>query len=141
MYIASVFSIFHSCLPFQVSLSSLAEDKAVELQRRALGLLTDTQPNFVDTLINIYQLKTLDPSIQCMQIYKLQALNCYKEVSEWFDFWYNKNSISPYNLKRQLNFGTCLVLSVFFPQAVTLSIKLGLQTELNTEEVRLRFFS
>ncbi|XP_014324481.1 exonuclease mut-7 homolog isoform X1 [Xiphophorus maculatus] len=82
----------------QVSLSSLAEDKAVELQRRALGLLTDTQPNFVDTLINIYQLKTLDPSIQCMQIYKLQALNCYKE-------------------------------------AVTLSIKLGLQTELNTEEM------
>uniref|UniRef100_A0A3B3YCX5 3'-5' exonuclease domain-containing protein n=1 Tax=Poecilia mexicana TaxID=48701 RepID=A0A3B3YCX5_9TELE len=82
----------------QMSLSSLAEDKAVELQRRALGLLTDTQPNFVDTLMNIYQIKTLDPSIQCMHIYKLQALNCYKE-------------------------------------AVTLSIKLGLQTELNMEKM------
>ncbi|XP_054896202.1 exonuclease mut-7 homolog [Poeciliopsis prolifica] len=82
----------------QVSLSSLAEDKAVELQRRALALLTDTQPNFVETLISIYQLKTLAPSIQCMQIYKLQDLNCYKE-------------------------------------AVALSIKLGLQTELNTEEM------
>ncbi|KAM4719370.1 exonuclease mut-7 homolog [Anableps anableps] len=82
----------------QVNLSSLAEDKPVELQRRALGLLADTQPNFIDTLINIYQLRTLDPSLLCMHIYKLQTLSCYKE-------------------------------------AVTLSIKLELQTELNTEEM------
>ncbi|MEQ2233718.1 hypothetical protein ILYODFUR_024643, partial [Ilyodon furcidens] len=82
----------------QVKLSSFSEDKAVDLQRRALGLLSDTNPTFRDSLINIYQVKSLDPSILRLYIVKLQALNCYKE-------------------------------------AITLSIKLGLQTELNTMEM------
>ncbi|XP_015236544.1 PREDICTED: exonuclease mut-7 homolog [Cyprinodon variegatus] len=82
----------------QVSLNSISEDRAVELQNRALGLLTDIQPDFVDGLINIYQLKSLDPSILCLHIVKLQTLRCYKE-------------------------------------AITLSIKFELQTELNPEEM------
>ncbi|XP_017266260.1 exonuclease mut-7 homolog [Kryptolebias marmoratus] len=65
----------------QVNLSSLSEQQALALQRRALGLLTDSQPSFVDSLINIYQLKSLDPSILRLHIIRLQALNCYKEAS------------------------------------------------------------
>ncbi len=74
----------------QVTLSSLSEQQAVALQQRALSLLTDTQPSFVDTLINIYQLDSLDPSILRLHIVRLQALNCYKEVSasEFFLWFY-----------------------------------------------------
>lgn len=68
----------------QVNLSSVSEQQAVALQRRALNLLTDTQPNFVDSLINIYQLNSLDPAILRLHITGLHALNCYKEVGAWF---------------------------------------------------------
>lgn len=64
----------------QVTLSSLSEQQAIALQRRALSLLTDTQPGFVDSLINIYQLTSLDPAILKLHIVRLQALNCYKEA-------------------------------------------------------------
>uniref|UniRef100_A0A3Q4N3B2 Exonuclease 3'-5' domain containing 3 n=1 Tax=Neolamprologus brichardi TaxID=32507 RepID=A0A3Q4N3B2_NEOBR len=65
----------------QVNLSSVSEQQAVALQRRALNLLTDTQPNFVDSLINIYQLNSLDPALLRLHITGLHALNCYKEVA------------------------------------------------------------
>lgn len=65
----------------QVTLSSLSEQQAVTLQRRALSLLADTQPSFVDGLINIYELNSLDPAILRLNVVSLQALNCYKEVS------------------------------------------------------------
>ncbi|XP_025765129.1 exonuclease mut-7 homolog isoform X5 [Oreochromis niloticus] len=65
----------------QVNLSSVSEQQAVALQRRALNLLTDTQPNFVDSLINIYQLNSLDPAILRLHITGLHALNCYKEAA------------------------------------------------------------
>ncbi|XP_041826829.1 exonuclease mut-7 homolog isoform X2 [Melanotaenia boesemani] len=65
----------------QVHLSSLSEQQTVALQQRALCLLTDTQPNFSDNLINIYQLKSLDPSILRLHIVRLQALNCFKEAA------------------------------------------------------------
>ncbi|XP_071396895.1 exonuclease mut-7 homolog [Centroberyx affinis] len=65
----------------QVTLSSLSEQQAVALQRRALSLLTDTQPKFVDSLVEIYQLESLDPSILRLQIIRLQALNCYREAA------------------------------------------------------------
>ncbi|XP_071322282.1 exonuclease mut-7 homolog isoform X2 [Trachinotus anak] len=65
----------------QVTLSSLSEQQALELQHRALSLITDTQPTFVESLINIYQLSSLDPAILCQHIVKLQALNCYKEAA------------------------------------------------------------
>ncbi|XP_035995685.1 exonuclease mut-7 homolog isoform X1 [Fundulus heteroclitus] len=64
----------------QVSLSSFSVHKVVGLQRRALDLLTDTQPTFVECLIDIYKLRSLDPSILRLHIVKLQALNCYKEA-------------------------------------------------------------
>ncbi|XP_051268624.1 exonuclease mut-7 homolog [Dicentrarchus labrax] len=65
----------------QVTLSSLSEQQAMAVQQQALSLLTDTQPSFVDTLINIYQLSSLDPAILRLQIVRLQALNCYKEAA------------------------------------------------------------
>ncbi|XP_037548574.1 exonuclease mut-7 homolog [Nematolebias whitei] len=65
----------------QVNLSSLSEHQALALQRRALGLLTDTQPIFVDSLVTIYQLKSVDTSILRLHIVRLQALNCYKEAT------------------------------------------------------------
>ncbi|XP_063336785.1 exonuclease mut-7 homolog isoform X2 [Pelmatolapia mariae] len=65
----------------QVNLSSVSEQQAVALQRRALNLLTDTQPNFVDSLINIYQLNSLDPAILRLHITGLHALSCYKEAA------------------------------------------------------------
>ncbi|KAM4527305.1 exonuclease mut-7 homolog [Odontesthes bonariensis] len=65
----------------QVNLSSLSEMKAVALQRQALGFLTDTHPNFADSLINIYQLKSLDPSDLRWHIVRLQALHCHKEAA------------------------------------------------------------
>uniref|UniRef100_A0A8C6SST1 Exonuclease 3'-5' domain containing 3 n=1 Tax=Neogobius melanostomus TaxID=47308 RepID=A0A8C6SST1_9GOBI len=64
----------------QVSLSSLPEQQALSLQRRALSLLTDTQPKFMEALINIYQLSSVDPSILRLQVVRLQALNSYKEA-------------------------------------------------------------
>ncbi|KAM9735493.1 exonuclease mut-7 homolog isoform 2-T3 [Menidia menidia] len=65
----------------QVKLSSLPAQHAGALQRQALGFLTDTQPNFADSLINIYQLKSLDPSVLRLHIVKLQAFHCYKEAA------------------------------------------------------------
>ncbi|KAK2819029.1 hypothetical protein Q5P01_024590 [Channa striata] len=65
----------------QVNLSSLSEQQAVALQRRALSLLMDTQSSFVESLINIYQLTCLDPAILRLHIMNLQALSCYKEAA------------------------------------------------------------
>ncbi|XP_070780896.1 exonuclease mut-7 homolog [Enoplosus armatus] len=65
----------------QVTLSSFSQQQATALQQRALSLLTDSQPSFVDSLINIYQLSSLDPVTLRLHIVKLQALNCYKEAA------------------------------------------------------------
>ncbi|XP_076614731.1 exonuclease mut-7 homolog isoform X1 [Chaetodon auriga] len=66
----------------QVTLSSLSEQHAVALQQRALNLLSDTQPSFVDSFINIYQLSSLDPAVLRLHIVRLQSQNCYKEAAE-----------------------------------------------------------
>ncbi|XP_029301139.1 exonuclease mut-7 homolog [Cottoperca gobio] len=65
----------------QVTLSSLPEQQAMTLQRRALSLLTDTPASFVDGLVNVYQLNSLDPAILVLYIMRLQALRCYKEAA------------------------------------------------------------
>ncbi|KAM9338414.1 exonuclease mut-7 homolog [Symphorus nematophorus] len=65
----------------QVTLSSLSEQQALALQQRALSLLTDAQPSFIDSLISIYQLNSLDQAILRLHIVRLQALNCYKEAA------------------------------------------------------------
>lgn len=66
--------------PKQVNLSSLSEQEKVVLQQRALALLTDTHPSFVDSLINIYELSSLDTAILQEHIVWLYNIKCYKEV-------------------------------------------------------------
>ncbi|XP_059214379.1 exonuclease mut-7 homolog [Centropristis striata] len=65
----------------QVTLRSLSEQQAMTLQQRALSLLTETHPSFVDGLINIYQLSSLDPAILRLHIIMLHNLHCYKEAA------------------------------------------------------------
>ncbi|XP_068608966.1 exonuclease mut-7 homolog [Brachionichthys hirsutus] len=65
----------------QVTLNSLTEQQAAALQKQALSLLVDTQSNFTDGLINIYQLTSLDPAVLRRHIERLQALHCYKEAA------------------------------------------------------------
>ncbi|KAL6097047.1 exd3 [Pungitius sinensis] len=65
----------------QVTLSSLLEQQALELQQRALSLIRDTQANFADNLINIYQLNSMDRAILLLNIMKLHSLHCYKEAA------------------------------------------------------------
>ncbi|XP_034565223.1 exonuclease mut-7 homolog [Notolabrus celidotus] len=65
----------------QVTLSSLPEQQRLPLKRRALSLLTDSHPSYVDGLLNTYQLNSLDPATLRLHIIRLQALNCYKEAA------------------------------------------------------------
>ncbi|XP_074545818.1 exonuclease mut-7 homolog [Halichoeres trimaculatus] len=65
----------------QVTLSSFSEQQQRSLQQRALSLLTDDHTRFVDGLINIYQLNSLDPDTLRLHIIILQSLNCYKEAA------------------------------------------------------------
>ncbi|XP_060918066.1 exonuclease mut-7 homolog [Labrus mixtus] len=65
----------------QVTLSAISEQQAASLQRRALSLLTDSQPSFADTLIDIYHLSSLDPATLKLHIIRMQSLNCYKEAA------------------------------------------------------------
>ncbi|XP_029024770.1 exonuclease mut-7 homolog isoform X2 [Betta splendens] len=65
----------------QATIGSLPEQQAVPLQCRALNLLTDTQSSFLESLINTYQLTSLDPAILLLHIKRLQTLKCYKEAA------------------------------------------------------------
>ncbi|XP_057674947.1 exonuclease mut-7 homolog isoform X2 [Corythoichthys intestinalis] len=65
----------------QVSLTSLPEQQATALKHRALSLLSDTQTNFVEGIINIYQLTSLDPATLRLHIMKLLALKYHKEAA------------------------------------------------------------
>lgn len=71
--------VFASLL--KVTLSSLSEQRAVTLQRRALLLSADHQLSFLDGLIDVYQLKSADVALLQQQVVRLQSLNLYKEVS------------------------------------------------------------
>uniref|UniRef100_A0AAV2IXE0 3'-5' exonuclease domain-containing protein n=1 Tax=Knipowitschia caucasica TaxID=637954 RepID=A0AAV2IXE0_KNICA len=64
----------------QVSLSCLPEQKVLSLQQQALRLLTATQPNSADALIEIYDLGSMDPALLRFQISRLHTLHCYKEA-------------------------------------------------------------
>ncbi|KAF7669556.1 hypothetical protein LDENG_00155470 [Lucifuga dentata] len=65
----------------QVTLGSLSEQQAIALQHRALSMLTDSQPSFVDNMVNIYQLRSVDLSTLRSHIERLQAFSCYKEAA------------------------------------------------------------
>lgn len=111
----------------QVTLSSLSEQQAMALQQRALSLLTDTQPSFVDSLVNIYQLSSMDPAVLRLHVVRLQALSCHKEVSASFGVRSKSNS--------------CWKLTPrCFSQAAVLGTKLQLQKELDMEEVGQNIF-
>ncbi|XP_029371434.1 exonuclease mut-7 homolog isoform X2 [Echeneis naucrates] len=65
----------------QVTMSSLSEQQALKLQRRALSLLTDAHPTILDSLINIYHLSSMDPAILRLHIMNLQTCCYYKEAA------------------------------------------------------------
>lgn len=79
MPVVLFFKSFASLL--KVTLSSLSEQQAMTLQRRALCLLTDHQLSYFDSLIDVYQLKSADVAALQQHIVRLQSLNLYKEVS------------------------------------------------------------
>ncbi|CAG04881.1 unnamed protein product, partial [Tetraodon nigroviridis] len=65
----------------QVTLSSLSEQQAMTLQQRALFLLPDQQLSFLDSLIDVYQLKSADVALLQQHLVRLQSLNLYKEAA------------------------------------------------------------
>ncbi|XP_046901753.1 exonuclease mut-7 homolog isoform X1 [Hypomesus transpacificus] len=65
----------------QVSLQAVPEGQAVGLQLRALGLLTDAQPSYMEPLLDLYQLGSLDPALLRQHISRLLALCCYREAA------------------------------------------------------------
>lgn len=109
-----------------MTLNALPGQEAQTLQHRALSLLTDTQPAFVEGIINIYHLNAVDPARLRLHIVRLQALHCYKEVNT-FCVILDSRTISDENATE---------LSLHSSQAAVLSIKLKLQKELNMDEVR-----
>ncbi|KAM6984825.1 exonuclease mut-7 homolog [Aplochiton taeniatus] len=65
----------------QVTLEALPDHQILALQRRALGLLTDAQLPFMDPLLDIYRLGSVEPSVLRLHVIRLQALNCYREAA------------------------------------------------------------
>ncbi|XP_076025280.1 exonuclease mut-7 homolog [Genypterus blacodes] len=65
----------------QVSLDAHSDQEALALQHRALGILTDSQNNFIDAVVNIYQLNALDPATLRQHVERLQAFTSYKEAA------------------------------------------------------------
>ncbi|XP_077354171.1 exonuclease mut-7 homolog isoform X3 [Festucalex cinctus] len=80
---AHLFKEFQSWLKEhpQVTLTSLPEKQAAALKHRALVLLNDTQTSFTESLIDIYQLATLDPTTLRQHVVELLNLKCYKEAT------------------------------------------------------------
>lgn len=64
-----------------MTLTSLPEQQAQELQHRALSLMAECQPSSVDILIAVYQLHSVDPELLHCHIRRLQDMHCYKEVT------------------------------------------------------------
>ncbi|XP_077594303.1 exonuclease mut-7 homolog isoform X2 [Stigmatopora nigra] len=62
----------------QVTLATIPKKKVTGLQNRALLLLDESQSNFVEGIIEIYQLSTLDWETLRLHITKLLGLKCYK---------------------------------------------------------------
>lgn len=64
----------------QVALDMLDEEERLCLQRRALGLLTDSQPGFMEPLLEVYQLKTLKRPLLLEHMDNLHCCCCFKEA-------------------------------------------------------------
>nr|XP_003199355.2 exonuclease mut-7 homolog [Danio rerio]XP_021334948.1 exonuclease mut-7 homolog [Danio rerio] len=64
----------------QAALDMLDEEERLCLQRRALGLLTDSQPGFMEPLLEVYQLKTLKRPLLLEHADNLHCCCCFKEA-------------------------------------------------------------
>ncbi|XP_028827073.1 exonuclease mut-7 homolog isoform X2 [Denticeps clupeoides] len=65
----------------QASLKNVAADRAAGLQRWALGLISDSQPGYVDALLDIYQLGSLDRELLVKHVHYMQDCCSYKEAA------------------------------------------------------------
>lgn len=64
----------------KASLKNLGEEEKLRLQRQALGLLTDSQPKYMDPLLTIYQLNSLEKPLLIEHVSFLHDCSYYKEV-------------------------------------------------------------
>lgn len=111
-----------------MTLSALSEQQASSLQQRALLLVADNHATFIESLVDIYQLKSVDVTTLQQHIVRLQALNLYKEVSV--------ECFTQYSCIIMLKKNVCVDFSCVFLKAAMLGMKLQRQKELDLEEVR-----
>ncbi|XP_058644996.1 exonuclease mut-7 homolog isoform X3 [Onychostoma macrolepis] len=64
----------------QASLNGLREEERLRLQKKALGLLTDSHPGYMDPLLEIYQLSSLKRPLLLEHVDFLQDCCCFKEA-------------------------------------------------------------
>ncbi len=64
----------------QARLNGLREEERLSLQKKALGLLTDSHPGYMDPLLEIYQLSSLRRPLLLEHVDFLQDCCCFKEV-------------------------------------------------------------
>ncbi|KAI2659986.1 hypothetical protein H4Q32_022569 [Labeo rohita] len=64
----------------QASLNGLREEERLRLQRKALGLLTDSHPGYMDPLLDIYQLSSLKRPLLIQHVDFLHDCCCFKEA-------------------------------------------------------------
>ncbi|XP_072515421.1 exonuclease mut-7 homolog [Salminus brasiliensis] len=64
-----------------VSVKSLEKEEKLKLQLRALNLITASQPGYIDTLLEVYELGTLETSRLLEHVAYLQNSCCYREAA------------------------------------------------------------
>uniref|UniRef100_A0A8C1AG90 Exonuclease 3'-5' domain containing 3 n=1 Tax=Cyprinus carpio carpio TaxID=630221 RepID=A0A8C1AG90_CYPCA len=64
----------------QASLNGLREEGRLRLQQKALGLLTDSHPRYMDPLLEIYQLSSLKRPVLLEHVDFLHDCCCFKEA-------------------------------------------------------------
>uniref|UniRef100_A0A671MKG0 Exonuclease mut-7 homolog n=1 Tax=Sinocyclocheilus anshuiensis TaxID=1608454 RepID=A0A671MKG0_9TELE len=64
----------------QASLNGLREEERLRLQKKALGLLTDSHPGYMDPLLEIYQLSSLKRPLLLEHVDFLHDCCCFKEA-------------------------------------------------------------
>ncbi|XP_059400663.1 exonuclease mut-7 homolog [Carassius carassius] len=64
----------------QASLDVLREEERLRLQKRALSLLTDSHPGYMDALLEIYQLSSLKTPLLLEHVDFLHDCCCFKEA-------------------------------------------------------------
>ncbi|KAL1266933.1 hypothetical protein QQF64_002608 [Cirrhinus molitorella] len=64
----------------QACLNGLREEETLRLQRKALGLLTDSHPGYMDPLLEIYQLSSLKRPLLLQHVDFLHDCCCFKEA-------------------------------------------------------------